>query len=98
MGKGRLCSLLFKKGDPEKFSEMKISWSDLVPDFLVPIFPLVGGIILLIRDFSFRLAALTAFLLFLATVGTATVRSAYACKFCKQRECGCPAEKLFSKG
>jgi len=97
MGKGRLCSLLFKKGDPAKFAPQTIGWTDLLPDFLVPIFPLVGGIGLLIRDFSWQLAALMATLVLLSTVGTAFVRSSFACKYCKQRALGCPAEKFFSK-
>jgi len=97
MGKGRLCSLLFKKGDPAKFAQDTIGWSDLLPDFLVPIFPLVGGIGLLIRDFSLNLAALVAALVLLSTIGTAFVRGSFACRYCKQRELGCPAEKFFSK-
>src|SRR5512136_622981 len=34
-GKGRLSSRFFRKGDPGKFSRMKITWKDIVPDFLV---------------------------------------------------------------
>jgi hypothetical protein len=97
MGKGRLCSLLFKKGDPAKFAQDTIGWTALLPDFLVPIFPLFGGIGLLIRDFSWQLAALVAALVLLSTVGTAFVRGSFACRYCKQRELGCPAEKFFSK-
>jgi hypothetical protein len=33
-GKGRLSSLFFRKGSPEQFSRMKITWKDIVPDFL----------------------------------------------------------------
>jgi hypothetical protein len=98
IGKGRLCSLLFKKGDPLRFSRTEVTWKSLLPDFLVSIFPLVGGIVLLIRDFSLRRAALVAMLLLLSTVGSAVVRSSFACKYCKQRELGCSAEKLFLKG
>jgi hypothetical protein len=98
IGKGRLCALLFKKGEPSRFSRTEVSWVALLPDFLVPIFPLVGGIVLLIRNFSLRLAALVAILLLFSTAGNAAVRSLYACKYCKQRELGCSAEKLFSKG
>ena len=97
IGRGRLCSLLFKKGDPERFSRTKVTWAALLPDFLVSIFPLVGGVVLLMRDFSLRLAALLVILVLLTTAGNAAVRSLYACKYCKQRELGCSAEKLFSK-
>ncbi len=98
IGMGRLCSKLFKQGDSTKFSAEKISWVDLIPDFLVSILPFVGGIVLLIRHFSLGLAALVGILALLSTTGNALVRSRYACKYCKQREIGCPAEKLFSKG
>jgi hypothetical protein len=97
IGKGRICSLLFKKGDPAKFAERTISKSDLVPDFLVAIFPLGGGIVLLMRNFSIGLTALVALLALLVTVGNFLVRTSFACKYCKQREIGCPAEKLFSR-
>jgi hypothetical protein len=96
IGKGRLCSLLFKRGDPATFAERTVSRADLVPDFLVALFPLGGGVVLLMRNFSIGLAALVALLALLVTVGNFLVRSSYACKYCKQREIGCPAEKLFS--
>jgi len=36
-------------------------------------------------------------LLLLATAGKGAVRSSLACKRCRQRELGCPAERLFAK-
>lgn len=96
-GKGKLCSLLFKKGDPQKFVEKEISWSLILPDFMVFIFPIVGGIILLVRDFTWLLVAMLAIFVILYLGGNAVIRGRFACKYCKQREIGCPAEKLFSK-
>ncbi len=32
-GKGKLCSLFFKKGDIKKFSQREITFKDLLPDF-----------------------------------------------------------------
>jgi hypothetical protein len=95
LGKGKLCTLLFKKGDPQKFVEKEITWAHILPDFMVFIIPLVGGIILLIRDFTWFLVALLALLLILSFGGTAVIRGSFACKYCKQREIGCPAEQLF---
>lgn len=97
LGKGKLCSLLFKKGDPQKFVEKEISWAQILPDFLVFIIPLVGGIILLVRAFSWLLVALLAIILILSFGGTAVIRGSFACKYCKQREIGCPAEQLFGR-
>jgi hypothetical protein len=97
LGKGKLCSLLFKKGDPQKFVEKEVSWLKILPDFMVFIFPLVGGIILLLRDFTLLLAALIAILVILSFGGNAVIRGSFACKYCKQREISCPAERLFRK-
>lgn len=97
LGRGLLCSLLFKKGDPQKFVEKEVTWKHILPDFLVFIFPLFGGIILLINDFSWTILILLAVLLVLSFLGSAVIRGSFACKYCRQREIGCPAEKLFSK-
>ena len=97
LGRGKLCALFFKKGEPQRFAEKEISWSAILPDFMVSIIPLVGGIILLIIDFTWLLVVLLALLFILAFGGNAVVRGSFACKYCKQREIGCPAEQLFSK-
>ena len=97
LGKGKVCALLFKKGNPGKFTEKEISWKDLIPDFMVLILPLVGGIVVLIRDFTWLVLGLMVILVVLSTAGNALVRGSLACKFCKQRETGCPAERLFNK-
>jgi hypothetical protein len=96
-GKGRLCSLLFKPGDPQAFARKEISWTELIPDFLVSIIPLVGGIILLVLDFNWLIVGLLVLLLALTFGGNAVIRGTFMCKHCRQRELGCPAEKLFNK-
>jgi len=96
-GKGKLSALLFKKGDPQKFAEKEVKWLDLVPDFLVLIFPLIGGIVLLVMDFNWIILILMVVLIALSMGGNAFIRGSYACKYCKQKELGCPAEKFFNK-
>jgi hypothetical protein len=96
LGKGKLCSWLFRKGDPQKFIEREVSWRDIIPDMLVLIFPLIGGIVLLFKDFTWLLVVLLGLLVLLSFGGNAVVRGSYACKYCKQRELGCPAQRLFS--
>lgn len=98
LGRGKLCALLFKKGNPEGFIEKEIAWKDLIPDFMVLIFPLVGGIIILIRDFNWLILVLMVILVMLSMAGNAVIRGSLACKYCKQKELGCPAEQLFNKG
>ena len=96
-GKGKLSSLFFKKGNPKAFLKRKITWKDILPDFLVSIIPLIVGIVLLILDFSWLILSLIIILAALTSAGNSFVRGSLACKYCKQRELGCPAEQLFSK-
>ena len=96
-GKGRLSSLFFQKGNPEEFNLKKITWKDIAPDFLVFIVPVLAGILLLIQDFSWIVLILIIALFLLGFLGNALVRGQLACRFCKQKEIGCPAEQLFNK-
>lgn len=95
-GKGRLCALLFAQGDPQRFAQKEISWSDLVPDFAVALLPAAAAVVLLIADFRWTLLVLLAVLLGLSFGGNAFVRGTLACPHCRQRELGCPAQKLFN--
>lgn len=94
-GKGRLCALLFPRGDPADFLRKEITWWDLAPDFAVGLLPVVAGAVLLVRDFSWTLFLLVALLLALSTAGNAFVRGVLVCRRCRQRELGCPAQRLF---
>ncbi|BDZ69912.1 hypothetical protein [Methanobacterium petrolearium] len=93
-GKGRLSSYFFKKGNPELFTQKNVSWYAVLPDFLVFLFPLTGGIILLINKFSWITILLIIIILILGLGGNAFVRS-LTCKHCQQKELGCPAAELF---
>jgi hypothetical protein len=98
LGRGKICALFYKKGNPEEFAKKQIAWKDLIPDFMVMIFPLVGGIIVLIIGFSWLVSALMVILVVLSMGGNALIRGSLACKYCKQKELtGCPAEQLFNK-
>lgn len=96
-GKGIICGVLFKKGESGRFIDREITWKDLLPDFFVSIIPLVGGIILLATAFSWLVLILMVAILLLTTIGNSMVRGALACRYCRQREVGCPAQKLFEK-
>jgi len=97
LGRGKVAPLLFKRGSPERFISKTISWKELLPDMLVLMIPLVGGIALLVQGFSWGLLLMLAVLLTLSFGGNYFVRSQIACKYCKQREHGCPAERFFNK-
>jgi len=96
-GKGRLSALLFNKGSPERFTAMTITWKDIVPDFLLFIIPVLAGILLLVQGFTWTILILIMVLLLLGFAGNALVRGQLACRYCKQKEIGCPAAELFNK-
>ena len=97
LGKGKIAPLFVKKGDTKIFTDRDISIVHLIPDFLVVIIPLLGGIIMLILDFSFVLLGLLIILAIVFFSGTALMRGTFACKYCKQKDIGCPADDLFNK-
>lgn len=96
-GKGRLSAVFFKQGSAKRFSDKRITWWNMMPDILVALVPVIVGIVVLFMDFSWMILASVIGLLLLATVGNRAVRSSLACKRCRQRELGCPAENLFQK-
>ena len=96
-GKGVLCSLFFKRGDPRMFVEREVTWMEMLPDFMVFVIPIIAGIRVLIREFNLITLILMIVLLRLSFAGNAIVRGQVACRYCKQRELGCPADKLFNK-
>ena len=76
---------------------MKLTWKDIVPDFLAFMVPVLAGILLLILEFTWTVLILTIALFLLGFLGNALVRGQLACRYCRQREIGCPAEQLFNK-
>lgn len=94
-GKGKLCALLFPKGAPSDFLRKDITWWDIVPDFAIGLLPVIAGAVSLVRDFSWPLLLMVLALLALSTAGNAFVRGVLVCPHCRQRELGCPAQKLF---
>lgn len=96
-GKGRLSARFFSKGSPEKFIAMRLSWKDIVPDFLIFMVPVLAGMLLLVQGFTWTVLILIIALLLLGFAGNAFVRGQLACRYCRQREIGCPAQQLFDK-
>jgi len=96
-GKGKISSIFFKKGDAGKFCKMQMTWKDIVPDSMVSIIPIIAGIALLVISFNWTILILVVILFLLTSTGNGIVRGSLACKYCKQRKIGCPAEQLFNK-
>ena len=96
-GKGKVSSIFFKKGNPKKFVEYEIKWTNIIPDFLVFIIPMILGFFLILTKFNFVILILVILLFLFGSIGNGIIRGSIACKYCKQREIGCPAEQLFRK-
>jgi len=97
LGRGRICALVFRRGNPEAFVQRQASVREIVPDLLVAAIPLVAGVVLLLRRFSWPVLFATVSILLLASAGNALVRGSLACRHCAQREIGCPADRLFNR-
>ena len=95
-GKGRLSSYFFEKKDPSLFTNKEVSWYAVLPDFLVFLFPLAGGILILFNGFNWSIFLLIILIIILSLGGNAFIRS-LTCKHCKQRKLGCPAAELFGE-
>ncbi len=96
-GKGKISSLFFKKGNSSNFCSKKMTWKDMLPDFMVSLVPIAVGIVLLVKSFNWLLLILVLILFLLTSIGNSMIRGKLACKYCKQRKLGCPAQKLFKK-
>jgi hypothetical protein len=96
-GKGRISSIFFKKGNLKNFCNKQMTWKDILPDFMISLIPMIIGIIILIKDFNWIILSLIILLFILTFIGNSMIRTQFACKYCKQIEIGCPAQKLFEK-
>ena len=96
-GQGSLSSLFFKKGDQAKFCSQKFEWKDMIPDLLVSLIPLVTAIACIIIEFDPLILFAAIILILFSTICNQFIRGSLTCKYCKQRELGCPAAMLFNK-
>jgi len=96
-GRGRLAPTIFRQGNAKKFATRQVTWKDILPSFLVSIIPMLVAIAFLVTNFSWLMLALLVSLFLFGFIGTGLIRGQLACKYCKQRKMGCPAERLFNK-
>jgi hypothetical protein len=74
-----------------------MSWKDIIPDLFVSLVPLATGIVLLIIKFDLIVLFSALLLVSLTTIGNGFIRGKLTCRYCKQRDLDCPADKLFNK-
>ena len=96
-GKGVIASLFFKKGDPKKFCERKLSFKDFIPQMLIGMIPFVLGIALLISRGFNPVILLAAIYPLLSWFVVNPLLYGTICKHCKQGKNCCPAMEFFNK-
>jgi len=74
-----------------------MTWKDIILDILISLLPVLAGIILMVIEFDYFILAATIGIILLTTFGNSFIRGRLACRYCKQRDLGCPAEALFNK-
>jgi hypothetical protein len=94
-GKGKMCASLFPRGDPTRFNERKLAWWNMLPDLLILILPLIGGIVSLFINFRWMILGAIIVITILALKGNEFIRRSFSCAHCKQRVLGWPAAQLF---
>ena len=90
-GKGKIASLFFKKRYDRDFSKMEFSNWDVFLVFLPTILPVIGGIVLLLINFSWVIVILLILCIVIGLVSIIGMHRALFCKHCKQGRIGCPA-------
>jgi len=96
-GRGRIAPYLFKKDDPKKFCEKEVTVAKILPHFLVLLFPLIGGAILLLQNFRWGILLLMLIPPLIWFMGNPVIYGKLACPHCKQGRICCPANEFFSK-
>jgi hypothetical protein len=96
-GKGRIASVFFRKGKPEKFTDREFEAKDFIPHFMVALVPIAAGIYLLLGGLDVLIAALAVWPLIATFVGSPLIYGRLACPHCRQGDLGCPACDFFLK-
>lgn len=96
-GRGKITSLFFGRGDSTKFCACDMTFKDMIPDILVSLIPVLTAIVLMIIKFEITILITTIVLIVLTTLGNGYIRGNLTCRFCIQKDKGCPADRLFNK-
>ncbi|MFX1511681.1 MAG: hypothetical protein ACFFCQ_03760 [Promethearchaeota archaeon] len=95
-GFGKISKLLFKKGDPKEFRNSRNVTITAIFSFGTLLLPFLGGLILLITDFSIlNLSVLVAYAL-IGVVPNFFIRGR-VCENCEQGKLGCPTYEQMMK-
>lgn len=97
-GKGKVAVMFFRRGNPKKFCERKLSFKDIIPQLLVVLIPVIVGIALIIsRGFDWIILMAILYPLFSWLCLNPIIYGKLACAHCKQGSICCPALEFFMK-
>lgn len=96
-GRGKIASFLVKIDDPQKFCQRKVTWLNLLPVVLGSLIPVIVGVVLLIRSFSWPILILTLIPVINWFFINPLVYGKLICLYCKQGRLCCPANDFFAK-
>jgi hypothetical protein len=95
--RGKIAPLFFKKQDSKKFCQREVTFAKMLPQMLVLVFPLIAGIILLIKNFNLITLSLILIPPILWFGGNPIIFGKLVCKHCQQGRICCPANDFFGK-
>lgn len=96
-GRGKIAPFLVKKDNPEKFCQRKITWFKLLPTILSSLIPVIIGLTLLAKSFSWPILILTLVLVTNWFFINPLIYGRLVCLHCKQGRLCCPANDFFGK-
>lgn len=97
-GKGKMALWLrFKQKDTQEFCRRNVTFFSMLPEMLILIVPVILGVVLLVKDFSWVILILLVLDIAIASFGSGFIRGKLACAHCKQGRICCPAREIFGK-
>jgi len=95
--RSKVAPLFFKKDDPQKFCQRKVTFWNLLPTVLASLIPVIVGVFLLIKSFSLLILILTLIPVINWFIVNPLIFGKLVCLHCKQGRICCPANDFFGK-
>lgn len=96
-GRGKIAPFLVRRDNPQKFCQRKVTCLNLLPVILGSLIPVIAGLILLIRSFSWPILILTLIPVANWFFINPLIYGKLICLHCQQGRICCPANDFFGK-